>query len=66
MKTNGMLDCPEIQDTLFGEPQVLADETDVDPDAECPCICSCRTQSVKISNGELLSAALWFGKMPLE
>ncbi len=66
MNTNSVLDCPEIQDTLFGESQLSKVEANVDPDGPCLCICGCRTQTTKISNSELLSAALWVGGMPSE
>jgi hypothetical protein len=59
-----VLDCEQIQDTLFGDPQVSAFEVAAMPDADCFCTCNCRTSPVKVSNSDLTSASMWANAMP--
>ena len=59
MTANSTLDCPPIQDTGFGDPQVLTVDGGVDPEDVCFCICACKDSSDKASNNRLTSAAVW-------
>ena len=53
------IDCLEIEDTLFGEPQVVSEQG---PDSECFCICACNDRPTKVNNSQVTSAAAWVGK----
>ena len=60
--TNDVLECPPIQDTLFGDPQVQMVDPGDGPDSPCFCVCACRTREDRISDSQLTAAALWVGR----
>jgi len=57
-----VLECPPIQDTLFGDPQVQTVDAGDEPDSPCFCMCACKDSSDKISDSRLCSAAAWVGR----
>lgn len=55
------IDCLEIEDTLFGEPQVVSEQG---PTTDCFCICACNDRPSKVNNSQLTSAAAWVTRAP--
>lgn len=59
MKVSSVLDCLEIQDTMFGDAQVATLEMSDSPDENgCLCSCSCRGFADRASNSNTAAASM--------
>ena len=59
---NDVLECPPIQDTLFGDPKVQMFDDGDGPDSTCFCVCACKSREDRITDSQLTSAAAWVGR----
>ena len=55
MGTSSVLERHAVEDTLFGDPQVVTIEADFEPDSDCFCICGCLTREARSGNSTLVA-----------